>query len=473
MTEIVLIRSGPPAAKIEMLNPPLGLLYIGAVIRKSGYRPHVIDLKVEHLTDQALVERISRIDPEAIGLSAFTPDARSMHRTAQAIRTAFPKTPIIVGGPYPTSDPESALADTSVDFAVIGEGENTFLELLDALGAGRDASGLPGLAARDSNNKAVRNPDREPIMDIDGLPFPAWDLVDIDRYATYYASTPIAKGRYLPVFTSRGCPYRCYYCHRIFGKKFRSRSPESVLAEITEIRERFGIRRIEFCDDIFNLDKERAQAVCKTIAENAPGTRLSFSNGLRADLMTADLIRSMREAGTYFASYAVESGSKRLQKETKKNIDLEKTREIIDMTVEAGIYTNGFFMMGFPTETAEEVRQTIDYACSTRLHSISAYILVPFPGSPIYRQVAGHWKELHGRTGFDYHSGVVNCSDIPNPRLIALKRRLYLEFYFKNGRIFRTLYNHPNKRSLVGFAWIMLKRLDLKKAFALRNGPHG
>ena len=463
MIDVVLIRCGMPAGSNELLNPPLGLLYLAAYIRPLGYQSHVIDLKVEALSQADIVERIKRIKPELIGLSAFTTEAISLHVVAKKLKSEFPQIDIVAGGPYPTSDPETVLADPSIDYAVTGEGEKTFEELLEKLGNGDDVSQIDGLAYRDAEGRVIQNRTREPIMDLDSLPWPAWELVDIGRYSKYYAATPVGKGAYLPVFTSRGCPYQCSYCHRIFGKRFRARSASNVIAEIEEIRDRFAIKRIEFCDDNFNLDEQRAKKICEYILKRAPGSRLSFSNGLRADLMTKDLIHHMRDAGTYFISYAVESATPRIQRMLKKNIDLPKAREVISLTVDAGIYTNGFFIIGFPTETKEDVKRTISYACSTRLHSMSAFILVPFPGTRIYKEYSSDWKRLHKKDIFDFHSGLVNCSEIPNDELLALKRRMYLEFYFRTGRIVRTLLRHPDKMALLSLGWVVLKRMGIMK----------
>jgi radical SAM superfamily enzyme YgiQ (UPF0313 family) len=199
---------------------------------------------------------------------------------------------------------------------------------------------------------------------------------------------------------------------------------------------------------------------------------MSFPNGLRADIMRDELLRAMCDAGTYFISYAVETGSPRLQQFIKKRLHLERTQEVIAKTVDAGIYVNGFFMLGFPTETREEVQMTIDYACSTRLHSCTFSLLCPFRGTEIY-EVA----KREGMTSFNeqpayelYHTGHVNCSTLSNRDLLDLRRRAYLRFYFGNGRILRTLMSHPDKRSLGPLAWKALKRLDLDKL--LRRRPH-
>jgi anaerobic magnesium-protoporphyrin IX monomethyl ester cyclase len=448
-----------------MLIPPLGLLYLSSYIRRHGYDPHVIDLKVERLDDAALVSRLRTVNPEVIGIGAFTADMHSLHPTARLLKRAFPSAPLVVGGPHPSTDPDDVVANEAIDCAVLGEGEATFLDLLNTLGAGRSLDGVPGLALRGANGKAIRTPPREPILDLDNIPFPAWELIDIERYASFHGATPVGKRRYMSIFTSRACPYQCTYSHTIFGKEFRCRSPQNVVAEIRELKARYGIRVIEVSDDIFNLNWKRSTEVCQAIATADLGMRISFPNGLRADIMREELLRAMCDAGTYFISYAIETGSPRLQKLIKKRLDLEKAREVIARTAKAGIYVNGFFMMGFPTETREEVRMTIDYACSTRLHSASFFLLCPFRGTEIYEQATrAGMTLLSDEPAFElYHSGTMNSSALTNRELLNLKRQAYLRFFFSSGRVLRTMWNHPDKLSLGFLAWKGLKLLDLDK----------
>jgi len=471
MTSIALIRSGPTAGPDDMLIPPLGLLYLSSYVRRSGYEPHIFDLKIERLGDAELVRRVRQVRPEVIGIGAFTPDAPEMHRIVGVLKGAFPSVPIVVGGPHPSTDPEEVLADEGVDCAVVGEGEATFLDLLDALGAQRPLDQVPGLALRGSDNKVHRTMARDPIRDLDAIPFPAWELVDIERYGAFHGATPVGRRRYMSIFTSRACPYQCTYCHTIFGKEFRCRSAENIVAEIRELKARYGIRIIEVCDDIFNMKWQRSTEVCQAIAAAGLDIRMSFPNGLRADIMRDELLKAMCDAGTYFISYAVETGSPRLQQFIKKRLQLERTREVIAKTVDAGIYVNGFFMLGFPTETREEVQMTIDYACSTRLHSCTFSLLCPFRGTEIYEVAAREgMTSLNEQPGYElYHSGHVNCSTLSNHDLLSLRRKAYLRFYFGNGRIVRTLASHPDKRALGHLAWKQLKRLELDKL--LRRRP--
>jgi anaerobic magnesium-protoporphyrin IX monomethyl ester cyclase len=463
MTRIALIRSGPTAGPEDFLVPPLGLMYLSSYIRPHGYEPHIIDLKIERLDDAELVRRVRQLNPDVIGIGAFTPDLHAFHSTAQLMKRSFPSVPLVVGGPHASTDPDDAVANEAVDCAVLGEGEATFLDVLNTLAAGRSLDQVPGLALRGSKGRAVRTAPREPIRDLDAIPFPAWELVDLNRYARFYSFSPMRPRPYMAVFTSRACPYQCTYCHTIFGKEFRCRSPENVVAELRELKERYNINTIEVCDDIFNLNWRRSTEVCQAIAAANLGTRMAFPNGLRADIMRDDLLQAMVDAGTYFISYAIESGSPRIQKFIKKRLDLERAREVIARTVRAGIYVNGFFMMGFPTETREEVQMTIDYGCSTRLHSATFFLLNPFRGTEIYEQAAKEGMTLlnNDPSYTVYHSGTVNCSTLTNTELLNMKRKAYLRFYFGGGRIVRSAWCHPDKLALGVLGVKALRILDL------------
>ncbi len=176
--------------------------------------------------------------------------------------------------------------------------------------------------------------------------------------------------RCAPIFTSRGCPFGCIYCHNVFGKKFRARSAENVLDELSMLKREYNIGEIEIIDDCFNIDLSRAKEIARGIIDRKLDIAISFPNGIRADHMDKELVDLLKEAGTYRVYYAVETASPRLQKLIRKNVDLDRPKEIVDYTAAQGIMTCGFFMMGFPTETEEEIRMTIDYACRSKFHQV-------------------------------------------------------------------------------------------------------
>ena len=199
------------------------------------------------------------------------------------------------------------------------------------------------------------------IPDLDSLPYPDYSLVDLEAFSNQYLT--FSAKIYQPhanILTTRGCAYRCMYCHHILGKKFRARSPENVLAEIRFLHERYGVTDFQIIDDIFNFDIDRAKTVCNLLIKSGLKLTLSFPNGVRGDIMDEELIDKMAEAGTKYVSYAVETASPRLQKLIRKNLDLDRVFRAIEYTAKAGIITRGFFMLGFPTETEAEALQSMN-----------------------------------------------------------------------------------------------------------------
>ncbi|MGW8178898.1 MAG: B12-binding domain-containing radical SAM protein, partial [bacterium] len=189
------------------------------------------------------------------------------------------------------------------------------------------------------------------------------------------------------MFTSRGCPWRCTYCHDLFGKKFHPRSPENVLAEIEMLYQTYQIQEFMIEDDIFNFDMDRAKKICDLIVESKMQIALQFGNGVRLERLDQELIQKLAAAGTHHMCIAIESASPRIQKVMRKNLKLHQVKDVVRWCKENGIETLGFFMMGFPTESIEEIKMTIRFACETQLDEALFSIVVPYAGTEMSRQV--------------------------------------------------------------------------------------
>jgi radical SAM superfamily enzyme YgiQ (UPF0313 family) len=280
------------------------------------------------------------------------------------------------------------------------------------------------------------------------MPFPAWDLVDLPSYSNVrnmnyglQAASPYAS-----LFTSRGCPWPCTYCHSNFGKKVRWRSPENVLREMTLLVERHGVREFHFYDDIFNLDGPRSGVIMDLIAERGWALKLAFPNGLRGDILTEDLLRRYRRAGTYLICFAVETATPRLQKMIRKNVDLEKTRRIIQQARAEGIIPLGFFMLGFPTETVEEIRATIDWACDSALLKAFFFSVIPFEGTAIADQAREAAPGVSVAPTVTFHSEDCYYTAATGVDLTRLQQTAYLRFYLNPVRLLTFFGRYPRKR---------------------------
>jgi radical SAM superfamily enzyme YgiQ (UPF0313 family) len=418
---------------------PLGLMYVASNLRKIGeHAVQILDTKANGLSTEDAIRIIGDYNADYVGISGMTCEAFDIHEMAKKIKEVFPQKKVILGGPHPTTAPAEVIKDPNVDFAVIGEGEETLPRLISAIEAGNDSFTIPGVAYSRNGNSTV-NPGQVITRNLDELPFPAWDLIDIEKYFCFTRQSVIyAHPRFMSIFTSRGCPYQCIYCHQVFGKKLRTRSPENVLDEIKLLYEQYGIREFHVADDNFNLDAGRAERICDLIIASGLKIHLSFPNGLRGDIVSLQLLKKLKEAGTFMISYAIESGSPRMQKYLKKNIRFEKMTRIIDETDHLGILCNGFFMIGFPGETKKEIELTLNYAWKSKFHTASFYVVNPFPGTELFTykkdKIPHQLNEIVDKN-YSYLSANYGISDLSDKDLQHYLTKANLKFYFNVRRM--------------------------------------
>jgi len=450
MAKVLLVQSAHIYQHHTHLHP-LGIMYIASSLLAAGHEARILDMKVEGLTVDDAVREVARVRPDVLGITAMTYESVCMNDLARRVRAEMPEVRIVVGGAHPANEPEETLTgNPAIDCVCIGEGEITLPDLLDAWREGRALTDVPGLAFRE-NGAVVRSPARPYIQDLDSMPPPAWDLVPVKKYFTMERGGIIFHHReFMTVMTSRGCPYRCAYCHRNLGKTWRPRRPEKVVEEMETLVRQYGIREIEIMDDMFNLDRKRVQEICRLIREKKLDISMTFPNGLRADLMDEETLTALKDAGMYRTMFAIETASPRIQKLIKKHVKLDKARRIVETAANMGIMTHGAFMLGFPTETEEEMRMTIDFALTSKFHTAAFYRVLPFRGSALYDMVRAERPHINlDPTHLEYHSTDVNLSEVEEDQVTRLRKRAYRRFYLNPVRLARILYRLPNKRILV------------------------
>lgn len=371
-------------------SPPLGLLYLTSSIREkfnNAIDIRVMDLKVAEMSDQDLLLVLRTFQPDVIGFSALNFEAQSSYMIARTAKTLNPAVITVMGGPFALNNSAFVLEEPSIDWVFEGPADKTFPEALFRLACNREiGTDIPGFSRRLPDGALHLSKSQDFIADIDALPMPAWDLVDFDLYAKKPNHAANLKGkRYAPLFTSRGCPYLCNYCHDIFSKKFTYHSVERVIAEIEHLYENYGVDEFHIEDDIFNLHKPRVRALMQEVQRRWPGKmKFAFPNGLRADILDRETVNAMCDGGTYAVCIAIETVTPRLQKLIDKHLDIEKAKRALEYFNDRGIQVTCFFMLGFPTETEEELQATINFALTTPMTLAYFFTVIPQPNTPLF-----------------------------------------------------------------------------------------
>jgi len=445
-SRLLLIR---PNSFIESTPPPLGLMYIASYLRENldEFDIKIVDARIKDFSFEDIEEYIKDYQPEYIGITSLYVDSPQLHRIAQISKNIRKSSVVITGGPYTTSGYKQALKDPNIDYCVVGEGEIPFKDLMKSLRHKLKLEDIKGIAFR-NGGEILYNGVQAFVDDLDTIPFPAWDLIELNDY--FYGKKRSLENpvqiceRAVSVMSSRGCPYGCIYCHNIFGKQFRARSPENVIKELKYLISEYNVQEIEFLDDTFNCNKKRAIKICDLIVAEKIKLKICFSNGVRADIMDEELIIKLKEAGTYRINYGIESTSSRIQKSMGKRLNLTYAKEIIEKTSRHKILCGAFFMIGFPTETEKEMRETIDFAAESKLHTAVFAIATPYPGTELFRRAEE--KGFNVERQFSTVGKVsVNMSAVPAEKLGRLRTLAFRKFYFNPIRCWRLFVRVPRK----------------------------
>ncbi|MFH1398345.1 MAG: radical SAM protein [Candidatus Omnitrophota bacterium] len=398
-----------PAATISSeyskeIQPPLGLAYIAACLEKD-YQVKILDAACEGWYEERketngfltygldytqISKRIQDFNPDVVGVSClFSMQHKNAHRVCQVAKKTNINIITIMGGAHPSVLAEETLKDDSVDFVVIGEGEQSTKELLDSLRDNKDVSSIDGIAFK-VNNKILINPKTKFIEDLDSLPLPARHLLPMDKYFKINLPHGISS-RYrpnTPVVTSRGCPANCIFCsiHSIWGYTFRGRRAENIIQELEFIKDTYDIKEIQFEDDNLTFDKTRAMRLFQLMVDKKIGLAWTTPNGVSLWNLDKDLLSKMKEAGCYRLCLAIESGDQKLLSETiKKPLRLQKVLELMRWIKYYGFETDAFFVVGFPDETKGQLKNTFEFASKLNTDNTTFYLATPYPGTELFK----------------------------------------------------------------------------------------
>ena len=424
--------------KVGAYLPPYGLLSVAASLEKAGHTVNLIDREVSPLSNQEILNYIKLHQPDLVGLSIFTIGSEEGIALAQAIKGQFGSIPIIAGGPHVFVGVEYLKAYSCFDYLVVGEGEITAIELVAALENGRKVAEIPGLIIRQGDGWQDTGL-RPQIADLDQLPFPAFHL--LDNLKLYHPS-PFGYRRlpHLPLVTSRGCPFQCIFCSRIWGNKWRAHSAEYVLEMIKYVVTRFGVKEIWFAEDTFALNRKRVIQICEGIL--SMGLNIVWSCMTNINVLDEELLILMKRSGCWQVQLGLESGSDPVLKFIRKPITTAVIREKVNLIHRLGIKIRGYFILGHLIDTRETIQQTIDFACSLPLHTAEFHILHLPLGSKA-RLIASDYgtvnEDLSLLTGYT-HSGLSFVpKGLTEREMFNFRRRGHNRFFLRPIVILRHL----------------------------------
>jgi anaerobic magnesium-protoporphyrin IX monomethyl ester cyclase len=406
--------------------PPLGLAYIAAVLEDGGFTVKVCDLMGYGQIKDAAME----FKPDLIGMTSTTPQFASAIRLKKMLAVTMAK--IVIGGSHATALPEEALKH--FDYAVLGEGEYTFLELAQKISTGkwRDINGL----AYRNGAKTIINKPRKPIDDLDSLPLPARHLLpDLSRYAP----TP-ASYKKLPqahVMTSRGCPCSCGFCdNAIFGRSYRGRSTQNIMKEIDFLIREYGVQEVKFFDDNFTLEKERLYEICDEMKKR----KLAWCCLTRTNLVDKNMLKAMRQSGCWQVLFGLESGDPEILKSLGKGTTIEENFRAVRWAQEVGLNIRADFLIGTPLETRESIRKTVRFAKKLNVDFAHFNKFTPYPGTRLYGELVKEgyvFDFTQPCSQLDHQSILYSPKSISPEEFSRLVDKAHREYYLRPSYIIR------------------------------------
>ncbi len=378
--------------KILLIDPPgeqpginAGLAWLSGTLKAEGVEHRVLDMVNGDRCDENLLKVASECSPLYFGISVKTATYQSSKHVAGLLRDNFPDTPVIAGGPHVTLYARNLLTEIpQLDAVVTGDAEISLPALLKASSSGSAVPQVEGLLFR--QNGEIRATPYNLPRNLDDLPFPDFDDfkgLDLNEHS-------------YPLVTSRGCPHGCTYCSvgKISGKRWRSRSPESVVRELREAKEKWGFTEFEVLDDTFTHAVDRAREICRLLVENDLGMQWSCPNGIRADRATPELLADMKKAGCHTVIFGVETSNARVFDSLRKGERLSDVERAVRMARKAGLRVGGYFIIGLPGDTYKGTLESLDYAREIGLDWAHFNILAPYPGTRIWHTIESQGRFL-------------------------------------------------------------------------------
>ncbi len=394
-------------------NMPLGLVCVASYLEKIGYSVRILDSYAENLGILSTIDRIFSTDtiPRIIGLNSSSPNIHIVHKIAAYLKRIREDITVVCGGPHASLATEHTLSNGNIDYAIVGEGEIPFFNLVKALfnGESAKASNIPGVFSTVSG-RVVSTKNQE-VLDLSKIPFPNFELLPLNRYFTVK--------RRIYIHTSRGCAFNCIYCSvpECWGRRVREIPIDILFTQLSKLWDDHKPKEIQIVDDNFSHKNGKLiKAFCQKVIDL--GLKLKWKCQARADQLDADIVKIMAKAGCFEIDLGVESGNEQIQKYIRKNLNLKKTLEVVSLIHENKIFAKAFFMLGFPEESYTQISDTINYAIKLKkkgLNDIAFFPVMPFPGTEI--------SKITGKVVFQ--GAVIDDIDIYERSFAAHRLRKY------------------------------------------------
>ncbi len=415
----------PPSVHSHPPFIPLGIAYLGAVAEKEGHQVTVIDCQAEKLSYDNFRSRIAQISSDVIGVTATTLLYKSAMKLITIAKEVQPTAVTMLGGSHGTFWDENALNEyPALDIVVRREGEQTLIEILEKLESQSSLSNVLGVTYRDGE-KTVRNEDRPFIEDLDALPFPAHHLLPLEKLKH--------NGKLLvPLVSSRGCVFWCDFCStvRMFGRGYRMRSPKNVVDEMQYVHEKLGVDQVTFYDDAFSVDRNRVVKICEEL--HSRKLKIMWDCGTRVDMVDRELMQIMKDAGCIAVWLGVESGSEAMLGAMNKSIKLDQTRKAYKTAQKVGLITIANVVLGFPGETEQTAKETVQFLKQLNPDDVGFYIATPYPGTPMYEQVIKNgWLRVTDFNKYDTAGPTFETPWLSMEKLAKIRYKAYQDFYLR------------------------------------------
>ncbi|MBI4726467.1 radical SAM protein [candidate division TA06 bacterium] len=420
--------------------PPLSLALTAAVLRRAGHRVKLHDCIVEKISRPRLLQLAKEFNPDWCLFNSATPSIAGDMETVDALAQALPRCRTAALGIHPTALPEETFGlSKNLEVIIKGEPEQAALELISA----EKLDGISGISYR-RNGEVFHNSPRAAIEDLDSLPYPAWDLIDKDLY-----KLPLSDRPFLLLATNRGCPFSCRFCadHVYYGKKLRKFSPRRIADEIEYDINDIGVKQFLFWAESFTLDRGHALATAREIINRK--LDIGWVCNSRVDQVDPEMLNNFKQAGCWMIGFGVESGSQRMLDLMAKGTTIQQTRNVVNLAQKAGLKVTAHVMFGYPGETGEELRATLDLVKELNFDFAQFYSAVPFPGSELYWQAQKEgWLASRDWRLYEQNYCVIKTSELDPPEVEAFRSRAFREFYLRPGQVLKII------RSLkTGTAW--------------------